>query len=109
MGSVSVYAQCSRETSIDRREYLSIGTVHFRNVRVDIPRYKYIETFHDNGDCDMLACLRVLHEVGYRGAIYPDHTPYLTDDTHDTRAGWAFASGQMVGLRAAVYHAASDQ
>lgn len=79
-----------------------IGTVHFRNVRVEDPRYQYVETFHDNGDCDMAACMKAFHEVGYTGAIYPDHTPYLTDDTHDTRMGWAFAIGQIIGLRAAV-------
>lgn len=77
-----------------------IGVVHFRNVRVEVPRFKYVETFHDNGDCDMFACLRALFEVGYCGVIYPDHTPYLSDDTEDTRAGWALAIGQMIGLRA---------
>lgn len=27
-----------------------IGTVHFRNVRVEVPRFKYVEVFHDEGD-----------------------------------------------------------
>lgn len=79
-----------------------IGIVHFRNVRVEQPRYKYVETFHDNGDCDMFGCLQALDEVGYSGTIYPDHTPYLSDDTPGTQAGWAFAIGQMIGLRSGV-------
>lgn len=77
-----------------------IGAVHFRNVRVETPRYKYVESFHDNGDCDMAGCMRALRDVGYRGAIYPDHTPHIGGDTPLTRAGWAFAIGQIIGLRA---------
>lgn len=79
-----------------------IGTVHFRNVRVEVPRYKYVETFHDEGDCDLFACMRAFHEVGYDGQIDPDHTPGISGDTPDTRIGWAFAIGQMVAMRNAV-------
>ncbi len=79
-----------------------IGTVHFRNVKVDIPRFKYLETFHDDGECDMFACVQAFHEVGYDGMIDPDHTPGILGDTPDTRIGWAFAIGQMVAMRDAV-------
>lgn len=79
-----------------------IGTVHFRNVRVEVPRYKYVETFIDEGDCDMFACMQALAEVGYDGMLDPDHTPGVTGDTTDTRIGWAFAIGQMVAMRNAV-------
>ena len=79
-----------------------IAAVHFRNVHVEIPRYKYVETFHDDGDCDMAASIQALHETGYRGPIFPDHTPHISDDLPATRSGWAFAIGQMIGLRAAL-------
>ena len=79
-----------------------IGTVHFRNVRVEVPRYKYVETFIDGGDCDMFACMQAFKEVGYCGMLDPDHTPGITDDTRDTRIGWAFAIGQMIAMRNAV-------
>jgi mannonate dehydratase len=79
-----------------------IGTVHFRNVRVELPRYKYVETFHDEGDCDMAACMRAFHEVGYTGLIDPDHTPGISADTPGAQVGWAFAIGQIIALRAAV-------
>lgn len=79
-----------------------IGAVHFRNVRVGTPRYRYVETFQDEGDCNMVASLQALHEVGYQGLIEPDHTPGIDGDTPDTRIGWAFAVGQMVALRRAV-------
>ena len=79
-----------------------IGTVHFRNVKVDVPRFKYVEVFHDEGDCDMFACIQAFHEVGYDGLIDPDHTPGIDGDTEDTRIGWAFALGQMLAMRNAV-------
>ena len=41
-----------------------IGTVHFRNVQVEIPRYKYLETYHDDGDCDMAACMQAFPGCG---------------------------------------------
>ena len=79
-----------------------IGTVHFRNVKVEIPRFKYVETFHDDGECDMFACVQAFHDVGYDGMLDPDHTPGILGDTPDTRIGWAFAIGQMVAIRNAV-------
>lgn len=79
-----------------------IGNIHFRNVRVHIPTDHYTETFHDDGDCDMAACMQAFSDVGYHGMIDPDHTPYLLDDTPDTRLGWAFAIGQMVAWRKAI-------
>ncbi len=78
-----------------------IAAVHLRNVRVEMPRYKYVETFHDEGDCDLAACMRAFHDVGYEGLIDPDHTPGITGDTRDTRVGWAFAIGQIIALRSA--------
>ena len=76
-----------------------IGTVHFRNVIVTTPYYKYLETFHDAGDADLNACMQAFFDVGYEGQIDPDHTPGLIDDEEGTRVGWAFAIGQMVGMR----------
>ena len=80
-------------------EHNRIGAVHFRNVRVETPRYQYLETFQDEGDCDMAAAMRALHQVGYDGLVEPDHTPSIDGDTPDTRIGWAFAIGQMIALR----------
>ena len=79
-----------------------IAAVHFRNVRVEVPRFKYVEVFHDEGDCGMFACMKAFHEVGYEGLIDPDHTPGVVGDTADSRMGWAFAIGQIVALRNAV-------
>ncbi len=76
-----------------------LGTVHFRNVRTIEPHYKYVETFHDDGDADLYACMRAFFAVGYRGQIDPDHTPGLIDDEVGTRAGWALAIGQIAAMR----------
>jgi mannonate dehydratase len=76
-----------------------IGMVHFRSVRVQEPYTRYVETFHDDGDTDMGACMRAFFESGYDGMVEPDHTPGIVDDTLDHHAGWAFAVGQLVALR----------
>lgn len=78
-----------------------INHVHFRNVRVDVPYFKYLETRHDAGDCDMFACMRAFSEVGYRYLLIPDHTPEFTDDTVGSHMGWAFAIGYLQALRGA--------
>ena len=79
-----------------------INHVHFRNVKVETPYYKYVEQMHDNGDCDMLGCMRAFHEVGYRYLIIPDHTPEFDGDTLGNQIGWAFAIGYLQSLRHAV-------
>ena len=79
-----------------------IGTVHFRNVRVEEPHYRYTETFVDEGDCDIVACMRAFAEVGYEGGIDPDHTPGLIDDANSS-TGWAYAIGQLRALRLSTY------
>jgi len=80
-----------------------IATVHFRNVCVNEPLYKYTETFIDQGECDMRACMRAFADVGYSGGIDPDHTPGITADSEESRIGWAFAIGHMIALRSAAY------
>ena len=78
-----------------------IGCVHFRNARVGEAYFRYTETFLDDGDCDMTACVRALRDVGYVGMVEPDHTPGIRGDTLDTWIGWAYAIGQIVALRRA--------
>ena len=80
-----------------------IGTVHFRNVRVEIPYLRYTETFLEDGDCDVLASARALADVGYTGLVDPDHTPGFSGDTTDHWIGWAYAIGQIIALRTAAY------
>jgi mannonate dehydratase len=80
-----------------------IAFVHFRDVRGTPERF--VETFHDEGQTDMLACMRAYHEVGYTGVMRSDHVPLLAGDTQRTPGysdqGRLFAIGYMTGLREA--------
>lgn len=75
-----------------------IHNVHFRNVRVAVPRVKYVETFIDEGEVDMFAAMKALRESGYSGLVVPDHTPGLSVDPKERYVGWAFALGYMKAL-----------
>ena len=79
--------------------------VHFRDVR-GTPE-KFVETFHDNGKTDMLACMQAYRDVGFEGVCRPDHVPTMEGDSNDHPAyssvGRLFAIGYLKGLREAVY------
>ena len=78
--------------------------VHFRNVR-GTP-YAFTETFHDDGMIDMYECMKAYYEVGFDGAMRPDHVPTMEGDSNDNPAyssiGRLFALGYMKGLLEAV-------
>ena len=82
-----------------------IHYVHFRDVR-GTPEH-FVETFHDDGPTDMLACLEAYAEIGYDGVLRPDHVPTLSGELND-RPGYALAGrlhaiGYVEGLLKAVY------
>ena len=78
---------------------------HFRDVR-GTPE-KFVETFHDDGQTDMLACMEAYRDIGFEGVLRPDHVPTMEGDSNDTPAyssiGRLFAIGYIKGLREAVY------
>ena len=98
-----------------------IGMVHFRNVVVvqalgtsvagasskHQEHLHYIETFVNEGDADMAACMSALVRTGYTGGVDPDHTPHLLDDDADTPLGWTLALGYIAALRDACCAGAS--
>ena len=79
--------------------------VHFRDVR-GTPE-KFVETFHDDGQTDMAACMRAYRDIGYDGVCRPDHVPTMEGDTNDkpmySSLGRLFAIGYVKGLREAAY------
>jgi mannonate dehydratase len=79
--------------------------VHFRDVRGTAE--KFVETFHDEGKTDMLACMEAYRDVGFDGVLRPDHVPTMEGDDNDrpgySSIGRLFALGYITGLREAVY------
>jgi mannonate dehydratase len=73
---------------------------HFRNTVGRGTHFR--ESFHDNGEIDMPAVIRTYAEVGYRGAIRPDHAPSMAGETNEHSGyemlGRLYAAGYMRGL-----------
>jgi len=86
-------------------EQQRIFFVHLRDVRGTAEQF--VETFHDDGQTDLLACLRAYREIGYDGVLRPDHVPTLEGDSHENPAystlGRLFALGYVKGLCEVAY------
>jgi mannonate dehydratase len=84
---------------LDILRYLSergkIAQVHFRNIRGR--RNDFAEVYHDEGDINLLNCMRVLRDTGWTGTLLPDHSPEHPDDPGELQ-GFAFAYGYIEGL-----------
>lgn len=70
-----------------------IVDVHFRNVNSPLPNF--VETFLDDGYLDMYQVMKTLREVGFRGAMEPDHVPLLAGDKGIRPAGTAYLIAAM--------------
>jgi mannonate dehydratase len=81
-----------------------IHFVHFRDIRGTATRF--VETFHDNGQTDMLAAMGCYQEIDFNGPMRPDHVPTLEGDDNITPGyttrGRLYAIGYMRGLMEAV-------
>ena len=81
-----------------------IHFVHFRNVRGG--KFKFEETFHDEGQIDMYAAMKAYYDIGFRGPIRPDHVPTMAGDTNErpgySNIGSLYAFGYMRGLMQAI-------
>lgn len=63
--------------------------VHVRDVIVH-PGEEVEDRFPGTGQYNMAAMIRRLHELGYRGAIMPEHTPRVFDErTTEISTAWA--------------------
>ncbi len=74
--------------------------VHFRNVVGN--KYKFNETFHDNGQIDMADMIRVYRENGIDVPIRVDHVPLMAGEDRGvagyTALGRLFAIGYLKGI-----------
>lgn len=81
-----------------------IKYVHFRDIRGTCE--SFVETFHDNGQTDMVAAMQAYAEIGFKGPMRPDHVPQLVGEEDGepgyTMLGRLFAFGYMRGLIQAV-------
>jgi mannonate dehydratase len=84
-------------------EQNKIFFVHFRDVRGT--RENFHEVFHDDGQTDLVACMRAYRDIGYEGVCRPDHYPKMGDEDFSDDHGLArlFAVGYLKGLREAVH------
>jgi mannonate dehydratase len=87
-----------------RRLGKHVQYVHFRDVRGTATNF--VETFHDNGQTNMLAAVCAYRDIGFTGPMRPDHVPQLAGEEDGepgyTMMGRLFAFGYMRGLMQAV-------
>lgn len=70
--------------------------VHFRDVSGTVPRFH--ETFVDEGNFNSYEAMRALRDVGFKGAVLPDHVPGIEGDTQWGHRGNAYTAGYLRGL-----------
>ncbi|WP_276353908.1 mannonate dehydratase [Cohnella caldifontis] len=74
--------------------------VHFRDVRGTADRFE--ETFHDDGQTNMLEAMKTYYEVGYDGPARPDHVPTMEGEDNANPGyellGRLFGVGYIKGL-----------
>ncbi|MGN1275210.1 MAG: mannonate dehydratase [Thermoguttaceae bacterium] len=72
--------------------------VHFRDIRRTANGF--VEAFHDNGDHDMAALMRVYREIGFDGLIRTDHAPAMAGEKGGgyDMLGHIFAIGYLKGI-----------
>ena len=79
--------------------------IHFRDVR-GTPE-KFEETWHDEGQTDMLACMQAYKGINFEGVLRPDHVPTVEGDSNENAGyssfGRLYAIGYIRGLQQAVY------
>lgn len=78
--------------------------IHFRDVQGTVPTFQ--ECFLGEGNVDVVAAMHTLKEVGFTGFIIDDHVPHIVDDTEWAHRGRAHQTGFIMGLMAAINHAA---
>ena len=78
-----------------------IANVHIRNISGSSE--DFIETFPDEGDIDLPAVVRKLHDIAFSGYLRSDHAPQLATDHAETAEGYGvqghlFTAGYLRGL-----------
>ncbi|MEM1135364.1 MAG: mannonate dehydratase [Bacteroidota bacterium] len=72
-----------------------INYLHLRDVAGD--KYKFNETFHDNGPTPMAALLKHYADHGFDGPLRPDHAPLMYGETQENFSGGISAGYEITG------------
>lgn len=74
--------------------------IHFRNAVGD--KYKFHETFHDNGNIDMADIMKLYHSLNINVPVRVDHVPLMAGEQQETAGytalGRLFAIGYLKGI-----------
>lgn len=70
--------------------------VHFRDVLGSVPKFR--EAFIGEGNLNMFAVMKTLHELNFKGFLIDDHVPRMVGDEGWVSLSRAFANGQMVTM-----------
>ncbi|MGV8090557.1 MAG: mannonate dehydratase [Mangrovibacterium sp.] len=81
----------SRKWLKDKRIFF----IHLRDVIGD--KYKFRETFHDNGPTNMSTMLKRYYDNGFEGIIRPDHAPAMYGEMQENFSGGISAGYEMTG------------
>lgn len=70
--------------------------VHMRDVQGTAENFT--ECFINEGQSDVVAVVRKLHELGFNGFIIDDHVPHMVNDSPWGHRGRAFSTGYLMAL-----------
>ncbi|RDZ62624.1 mannonate dehydratase [Haloferax sp. Atlit-12N] len=70
--------------------------IHFRDVVGTVPKFN--ETFVDEGNFNTVEAVETLDEVGYQGAVIPDHVPKMEGDDDWRHRARGFTIGYLRGV-----------
>jgi mannonate dehydratase len=98
-GTVSEMLKDPNREIIDVIKYFGsrkkIFNVHFRNIKGGF--LKFQETFPDNGDVNLIQCIRAYRDIGYDGMLMPDHVPHI-DAPNASQQAFAYCFGYIQAL-----------
>ena len=84
--------------------------VHFRNTAGN--KYNFRETFHDNGELDMVGLIKLYKQLGINVPIRVDHVPLMAGEQQETSGytalGRLYAIGYLKGILEAVKNGGSE-
>lgn len=93
------FSQMGKDVSDVIRQFSKreeIVFIHFRDVVGTVP--KFHETFVDDGNFDTADVVQTLRDIGFDGAIIPDHVPKMVGDDDWRHRARGFTVGYLRGI-----------